>query len=298
MSKTLRSSYTKIVKGRMSANKGFLKALNGNFTMPGSVPVETMSTVIAEMWDTFTTGALSAGTLTSDTSNNLLVTLTVTNRYTSIKKSATEKNAMEYDPDAMLEANEQGADALLKVVQGNVIAAAIAATPGLSVALGAGATGWVDGIIPASATYPDVINCIVAPVGRLFERVRSRNGGTNEGMVAVADETFLARLKALANFNYAPGQLRIDPNGDAYWDGVRIWGLSGETNFGGASNACMYVIGGHGFALNWNDPLVYWETASGWGQPGDGYWEYQLQLPHAYGLVNSQFLGELTSPAS
>jgi hypothetical protein len=298
MSKTIQTTYSKHALGVLKANKGWLSKLNNNFNMPASIPLGEVGTATVQMWDTVTTGTPTKGTLTSDGAANLQVSLTLANTYAAIQKGAEEAKAMMYSADDMLAWNAQAADALYKVSQGEIIADLIAATPGLSKALGAGATGWVDGVIPSAATIPDIINCIVAPVAQVVERVRSRNGGSNDGIVIVADEVFAARLGSICSSNYAPGYLTMNGQGGLFWQGIAIDVVSGETNFGGASHACLYVLAGRGYAFDFKPPVVFWETATGWGQRPDGFWEYQLQFPRAYGLANAQFLGEITSPAS
>jgi len=275
----------------MLAAKAWLNKLNSAFEINFA---SSGASATVNMWDSWTIATPAIGTQLSNGAANVQTALTLTSRSATMAVLPHQRNASYARPEAMASGAKQAASDLLAAFQNLVVAALKSASAGLSITLPA---GYIDFVIPSAATNPDMVNNCVASVMRLLEFVRANVGGDwrDEDAWILGNPTSVARFKASALGGQFKGYLDRGTDGQATFDGVPIYSLAGAANFGGASNETLFVGYKTGVAAKFDEPFVH---GGGWRDTEDGGRAWTLISTLAYGVVETEFIGEIVNPGS
>jgi hypothetical protein len=250
--------------------------------------------LVVDMLAAPTTATPTLGTFATQKTNNVLTSLTSTSAETTLALTPSQIDASFATGASMERVSLKHGDALLQILQANIIAGLKAATIGISITNTV--AGWIDNLIPAAATEPDIINQIIAPHQQIIERVRANNaGGSDSDLVLITTPVALSRLKAACRKSNFTSLWFRDSSGAEFFDGIQVFAIAG-TNFGSASNEYAFVIHKTSYALKFTPPYVW---GGGWQDGPDIQRRWTTVCAYAYGAVETTLLaGELVNAAT
>lgn len=286
---TAETTYSPLVLGRMLGNRGFLNKLNSAFDVDptsGAVSIDSLADC--------TTATPASGTFATQKTNNVITALTLTSKETTLQKSPSQVNASFATGKAMGRVGLKHADTLYQQIQAQVIASLKAATIGNSIVNTV--AGWIDNLIPAAATVPDVINQVIVPLQKLVDIIQSNNtNGTKDDLLILMPTNATSRLKGACRRTDFAELIGKSPTGNSTFDDVEIFTIDG-TNFGGASQEYAFVLHKEAFAAKFLEPYVW---GGGWQAGNDIIWRWTTVCPYAYGTVDvTNLAGELVNAAT
>lgn len=291
MSNTPAVMYTALLAGAVEATgdrtTGWLRQFYNpsrfvqNATQTGSVQVPKPSA--------FTVGQVSLGTPVTMAYNNTYATLTFRDRNVPIAVTPSLRRQFDFaNPENIREVAKMSADALMKDAAAQVIADLVAATPGKTTAL---ATGKIDFVSPTAAE--------IAAVFRSISYVEAHSGG---GQVFLVFEPTAWGNFSAGVANLSAGAITLAPT--HYGPGVQMFNgypcyvtASTATAWGGASNACCYILHTNSYAFTTTGVYPHYEGGFWQGELDGGYYHID-NMTSLRGVLHSGLIAEITNGTS
>lgn len=293
MSNTAPTMYTELVLNAVEATgdrtTGWLK----NCYDPRPFVKNAMSagggtTVQVPIPSAWTVGTVSLGTPLSTGYNNTFASLTYRDRNTTIAVTPSQRNQWDFSiPGNIEKVAAMSADALMKDAAATTVANLVALTPGKSSAL---ATGKID-FAAAGATEVGVVASVVS-------YIEAHSGGGKVWLVfePVAWGGFQTAIASLGGaITYQTNQFG---HGIPMWNGYECYTTGcTSTNWGGASNACTYIMTANAYAFAATGVYPHF-TGGFWSPQFDGGVYHVDNMTSLAGKLTQSLIGEITNPSS
>jgi len=294
MSNTPAVQYTNLLAGAVEATGGRTTGWLKRFYDPGQFISNAtgVGSVQIPKPSAFTVQTPTDGTLQTNQYANTYTTCTFRDRTVPINVPPSTKNQWDFaTPGNLEQVAKMSADALLKDAAGQVIADLVALAPGKTTAL---ATGKID-FVAATSTEIGVLMATIS-------YIEAHAGGCDVFQVfePVAWGNFATAVAALSPGAIFMQRTNLGTGTDLFYNGYPVY-ITGATAtaWGGANNACCYVLHQNSYAFAStgaypHDPDRFWmPLGTGWYSHLDNITTLRSASGMHLGLI-----GEVTNPAS
>ena len=278
------TAYAGLITGKITGRRGYLQHVNRSGEVPdgaafGAISIQYISSVTAT--------TLTDGTMLTDGNTTSQVTGTYVDKVCVTSLPPKQARSSFTSPKWVTQMLEKHADALYTDAQNSLIADLKAGTPSQTSAL---PTGQIDFVAESEAEAIINLGHAARAVAYMF---------ANFGQYTPSEFAIAVPTAAFGNFTSlratgVPSPQYFADTGMYSFMGVPIYPIPGATNFGGASNECMFVTHKDSLLFVMDDPELHG------GAPiyaTDGFVKWITKAPYAHAVVTN-FFTQVTNPAS